>query len=68
MTSRVTCSGSADKSTIIAFCPPVSATNGIIGPSRSARVRLIMRAVSVEPVKTTRDQRMRGQASADDPA
>ena len=41
------------KSTIIAFWPPVSATNGMIGPSRSASVRLIMRAVSVEPVKTT---------------
>ena len=27
--------------------------NGMIGPSRSASVRLIMRAVSVEPVKTT---------------
>src|SRR5947209_5342604 len=53
MTSRVTCSGSADESTIIAFWPPVSATNGMIGPSRSASVRLIMRAVSVEPVKTT---------------
>ncbi len=53
MTSRVTCSGSAELSTIIAFWPPVSAMNGMIGPSRSASVRLIMRAVSVEPVKTT---------------
>ena len=53
MTSRVTCSGSAELSTIIAFWPPVSATNGMIGPSRSASVRLIMRAVSVEPVNTT---------------
>ena len=53
MTSRVTCSGRAELSTIIAFWPPVSAMNGMIGPSRSASVRLIMRAVSVEPVKTT---------------
>ena len=53
MTSRVTCSGSAELSTIIAFWPPVSAMNGMIGPSRSASVRLIIRAVSVEPVKTT---------------
>jgi hypothetical protein len=53
MTSRVTCSGSADESTIIAFCPPVSAISGMIGPSRSASVRLMARAVSVEPVKAT---------------
>ena len=43
--------------------------NGMIGPSRSASVRLIIRAVSVEPVKTTPGkQGMRGQCSTDDPA
>ena len=35
-TSRTTCSGSAEESTIIAFCPPVSAISGTIGPSRAA--------------------------------
>ena len=43
MTSRVTCSGNAELSTIIAFWPPVSAINGMIGPSRSARLRLMAR-------------------------
>ena len=33
-TSATTCSGSADESTIIAFCPPVSAISGTIGPGR----------------------------------
>jgi hypothetical protein len=31
-TSATTCSASAEESTIIAFCPPVSAMNGTIGP------------------------------------
>ena len=52
-TSRVTCSGSAELSTIIAFCPPVSAISGMIAPSRAASPRLIARAVSVDPVNAT---------------
>src|SRR6266478_3440278 len=33
-TSTTTCSASVEESTIIAFCPPVSAINGTIGPER----------------------------------
>jgi len=51
----------AELSTIIAFCPPVSAMKGMIGPGRSARVRLMARAVSVEPVKAM--PAMRGSAT-----
>ena len=68
MTSRVTCSGSAELSTIIAFWPPVSAINGMIGPSRSASVRLIARAVSVEPVKATPASSGCAVSAAADPA
>ncbi len=53
MTSATTCSASAEESTIIAFWPPVSAISVARGPSRSARVRLIVRAVPVEPVNAT---------------
>ena len=52
-TSSATCSGSAVASTIIALMPPVSAISGTIGPSLAASVRLIDRATSVDPVKTT---------------
>ena len=52
-TSSATCSGSAVASTIIALMPPVSAISGTIGPSLAASARLIVRATSVEPVKTT---------------
>ena len=52
-TSSATCSGSAVASTIIALIPPVSAISGTIGPSLAASARLIVRATSVEPVKTT---------------
>ena len=52
-TSSVTCSGSAVASTIMALMPPVSAMSGTIGPSLAASARLIDRATSVEPVKTT---------------
>ena len=37
----------------MAFMPPVSAINGMIGPRRSASARLIRLAVSLEPVKAT---------------
>jgi hypothetical protein len=37
----------------MAFKPPVSATNGTMGPSRAARARSIAWAVSNEPVKAT---------------
>jgi hypothetical protein len=44
--SATTCSGKAEESTIIAFCPPVSAISGMSGPCRWAsawlRVRLAM--------------------------
>ena len=53
MTSSVTCSGNAVASTIMALMPPVSAISGGIGPSFAASARLMMRATSVEPVKTT---------------
>ena len=53
ITSSITCSGSAVASTIIALMPPVSAINGTIGPSFAARVRLMARPTSVEPVKAT---------------
>src|SRR6267154_1390365 len=53
ITSSVTCSGNAVASTIMALMPPVSAISGTIGPSFAASVRLIRRATSVEPVKTT---------------
>ncbi len=52
-TSSATCSGRAVASTIIALMPPVSAISGTIGPSLAASARLIVRATSVEPVKTT---------------
>ena len=52
-TSSATCSGSAVASTIMALMPPVSAISGTIGPSLAASARLIDRATSVEPVKTT---------------
>ena len=66
ITSRVTCSGSAELSTISAFCPPVSAISMAIGASRAASARLIARAVSVEPVKATPAMRgSRGQRGAD---
>jgi hypothetical protein len=51
--SLTTCSGSAEESTIIAFWPPVSAIRAPIGPDRAARLRLIDRATSTEPVKAT---------------
>ncbi|MNY18196.1 hypothetical protein D3C86_1515620 [compost metagenome] len=41
------------ESTIIAFWPPVSAISAAIGPAFSASWRLMIRAVSVEPVKHT---------------
>ncbi len=52
-TSRTTCSVSAVESTIIAFSPPVSATSTASGAAFSASARLMIRATSVEPVKTT---------------
>ncbi|MNS74167.1 hypothetical protein D3C72_1076340 [compost metagenome] len=55
-TSNTTCSDSADESTTIAFWPPVSAISGMVWPSssrRSASVRAMMRATSVEPVNIT---------------
>ena len=51
-TSPTTCSGSAVESTIIAFWPPVSAISGTL-PPRSASLRLISAATSVEPVNIT---------------
>ena len=42
MMSATACSGSADESTTIAFCPPVSAISGIgplRGSNRPARLR-----------------------------
>ena len=51
--SRTACSGRAVESTIIAFSPPVSAISGVPGASFSAIVRAMVRAVSVDPVKTT---------------
>ncbi len=60
--SMTTCSGSAELSTIIAFWPPVSAISVPIGPLRPASVRLMIRAVSVEPVKAT--PATRGSATA----
>mmetsp|Transcript_2912 Transcript_2912/g.9114 ORF Transcript_2912/g.9114 Transcript_2912/m.9114 type:complete len:239 (-) Transcript_2912:141-857(-) len=51
--SATSCSGSADSSATRALRPAVSATRGAMGPSRAARVRLMARAVSEEPVKTT---------------
>ena len=60
--SMTTCSGSAELSTIIAFCPPVSAISVPIGPLRPASVRWMIRAVSVEPVKAT--PATRGSATA----
>ena len=54
ITSLTTCSGRAVESTIMAFRPPVSAISGTSGRvSSSSRVRAILRAVPVEPVKTT---------------
>ena len=56
MTSATTCSASADESTIMAFCPPVSAMSGIGLPCRDRRVascRWIRRATSVDPVNIT---------------
>ena len=55
-TSATTCSASAEESTIIAFCPPVSAISGTGAPRRSggrrARAGSAARP-SVEPVNTT---------------
>ena len=59
--SATTCSGSAELSTIIAFWPPVSAIS-TGASSRSASCRLMRRATSVEPVKTT--PAMRGSATS----
>ena len=52
-TSLTSCSGSAEESAISAFWPPVSAISAAIGALRAASVRLIVHAVSVEPVKQT---------------
>ena len=52
-TSLTSCSGRAEESAISAFWPPVSAISAAIEESRAARVRLIVQAVSVEPVKQT---------------
>ncbi len=41
ITSSITCSGNAELSMIIAFCPPVSAIRGTIGPSLAAKARLM---------------------------
>ena len=50
----------------MALMPPVSAISGTIGPSFAASARLILRATSVEPVKTTPAMsRMRDQRRAD---
>ena len=51
-TSAHTCSGKAVLSTIMAFCPPVSAIKTGVS-LRLARFWLIKRATSVEPVKIT---------------
>ena len=54
--SSTSCSGKADESTTIAFCPPVSAISTGGRPSalsRWASCRLIDCATSVEPVNTT---------------
>ncbi len=64
MTSRTTCSGRAELSTIMAFWPPVSAMKGMgepapgalragSGKTRLASWRWISLAVSVEPVNKT---------------
>ena len=53
ITSRTSCSGSAEESAIRAFWPPVSATRMPIAASRAASARLMARAVKVEPVKAT---------------
>ena len=55
--SSTACSMSAELSTIMQFCPPVSAMSVAIGALRAARVRLMAHAVSVDPVKTTPAQR-----------
>ena len=47
ITSSITCSGSAEESTSIAFSPPVSAISGTIGPERAASARS-MRARSLD--------------------
>ena len=52
-TSSATCSGSAVASTIMALMPPVSAMSGTMLEFFAASARLIARATSVEPVKTT---------------
>ena len=52
-TSRTTCSGNADESTIIALSPPVSAISGASAARCRAILRLIHCAVLVEPVKQT---------------
>ena len=52
-TSSTTCSGRAVESTIMAFRPPVSAISGTIAPPRAATLRLMVRAVAVEPVIAT---------------
>src|SRR5581483_8755672 len=53
ITSFTSCSGNADESAINAFCPPVSAISAAIGALRAASVRLMVHAVSVDPVKHT---------------
>ena len=56
ITSATTCSAKAEESTIIAFCPPVSAISGMGRPcadTRSASCAWISRATSVEPVNIT---------------
>ena len=58
--SWTTCSGSAEASTIIAFCPPVSAISGTL--PRAASERWMCAAASVEPVKTT--AAVRGSATS----
>ena len=52
-TSRITCSGSALESAIMALRPPVSAMKGTIAPRRSASARWMAQPVALEPVKAT---------------
>ena len=52
-TASTTCSGNAVESTNIALMPPVSAISGTMGPSLLARLRWMILATWVEPVKTT---------------
>ena len=52
-TSRITCSGSALESAIMALRPPVSAMKGTMAPRRSASARWMAQPVALEPVKAT---------------